>query len=157
VNPPIDSGAKASVRIYCALRKAWDFRSTQSPCCMKLTAAELEWGDVGRPACTVLLNGETVNSRLGLTIGLEGRETVAIEGLGDAAHSHSLQQALIDHAAVQRGFWTPYMVVAAEALLEKHPNPTERQIREGMAGNLCRCTTGYLKFVESVKRAAALL
>jgi carbon-monoxide dehydrogenase small subunit len=107
-------------------------------------------------ACTVLLDGEAVNSCLCLAIAMEGKEIVTVEGLGDPSNLHPLQQAFIDNGAVQCGFCIPGLLMSAEALLRKNPNPTEQEIREGIAGNICRCT-GYLKIVQSIEQAASVL
>jgi carbon-monoxide dehydrogenase small subunit len=107
-------------------------------------------------ACTVLLDGEAVNSCLCLAIAMEGKEIVTVEGLGDPSNLHPLQQAFIDNGAVQCGFCTPGLLISAEALLRKNPDPTEQEIRKGIAGNLCRCT-GYLKIVQSIEQAASVL
>ncbi len=107
-------------------------------------------------ACTVLINGEPVNACLYLAIRAEGKDILTIEGLGDPTHLHPLQQAFIHTAAVQCGFCAPGMLLSAKALLDKNPNPSELEIREGIAGNLCRCT-GYVKIIQAIQLAAALL
>ncbi|HXZ42769.1 MAG TPA: (2Fe-2S)-binding protein [Terriglobales bacterium] len=107
-------------------------------------------------ACTVLLDGEAVNSCLCLAIAMEGKGIVTVEGLGDPSNLHPLQQAFIDNGAVQCGFCIPGLLISAGALLRKNPDPTEQEIREGIAGNICRCT-GYLKIVQSIEKAAAVL
>jgi carbon-monoxide dehydrogenase small subunit len=104
-------------------------------------------------ACTVLLDGEPVNACL---VGLgqcEGRSITTVEGLGDATHLAPLQRCFIDHGGAQCGICTPGMLLAAEALLARRPDPSEGEIREALAGNLCRCT-GYQRIVESVRLAA---
>lgn len=108
-------------------------------------------GDCG--ACSVLLDGELVNSCLVLAIQAEGREVLTIEGVGGADQLHPIQQAFIEAGAIQCGYCTPGMVLAAKALLAKAPNPGEEEIRRGLSGNLCRCT-GYQKIVDAVKLAA---
>ncbi len=107
-------------------------------------------------ACTVLLNGEAVNSCLCLAIAMEGKKIVTVEGLGDPSNLHPLQRAFIDNGAVQCGFCTPGLLISAEALLRKNSDPSEQEIREGIAGNICRCT-GYLKIVQSIEQAASAL
>lgn len=109
-------------------------------------------GDCG--ACSVLLDGELVNSCLVLAIQAEGREVLTIEGVGGADQLHPIQQAFIEAGAIQCGYCTPGMVLAAKALLANVPNPSEEEIRRGLSGNLCRCT-GYQKIVDAVKLAAA--
>lgn len=109
-------------------------------------------GDCG--ACTVILDGEPVNSCIVLAVDAQGKQITTIEGLAAKGTLHPLQEAFVQHGAVQCGFCTPGMVLAAKALLDKNPNPTEQEIREGMVGNLCRCT-GYAKIVEAVKAVSA--
>ena len=105
-------------------------------------------------ACTVIINGRAVNSCLMLALEAEGSEVLTIEGLaGDKGDLHPIQRAFVDHGAIQCGFCTPGMVLAAKALLEANPEPTEMEVRAGLAGNLCRCT-GYNKIVEAVLAAA---
>ncbi len=103
-------------------------------------------------SCTVLLDGEAVNSCLVLAIEVEGKEIITIEGLSPRDRLHPLQQAFIDEGAVQCGFCTPGIVLAAKALLDSNPHPAESEIRQAIAGNLCRCT-GYDKIVRAIKRA----
>jgi len=100
-------------------------------------------------ACTVLLDDEPVNSCLVLALQADGRRITTIEGLSGAGELHPLQEAFIHHGAIQCGFCTPGMILSTKVLLDRHPNPTEREIREGLVGNLCRCT-GYQKIVEAV-------
>jgi carbon-monoxide dehydrogenase small subunit len=110
-------------------------------------------GDCG--SCTVLLNGHPVNSCLVLAVEADGQEITTIEGMAGGERLHPLQQAFVDHGAIQCGFCSPGMLLSAKALLEKNPAPTEKEIREAISGNLCRCT-GYQKIVEaiaSVKKA----
>lgn len=105
-------------------------------------------------ACSVLLDGKLVNSCLVLACQVNGREVVTIEGLERAGELDEMQQAFIDAGAVQCGFCIPGMVLAAEALLNDQPEPSDADIRRGLSGNLCRCT-GYSKIVDAVKLAAA--
>lgn len=109
-------------------------------------------GDCG--ACTIILDGEPVNSCIVLAVDANGKQITTIEGLAANGTLHPLQDAFVQHGAVQCGFCTPGMVLAAKALLDKKPNPTEQEIREGMVGNLCRCT-GYAKIIEAVKSVSA--
>ena len=104
-------------------------------------------GDCG--ACTVLIDGKPVVSCLTLAIEAQGREILTIEGLARDGKLHPLQQAFIDHFAVQCGFCTSGMLLSAKALLDKNPHPTEEEVREGISGNLCRCS-GYVKIVEAI-------
>ena len=108
-------------------------------------------GDCG--ACSVTLDGRLVCSCLVLGAEAEGAEITTIEGMADGDQLHPLQQAFIDHAALQCGICTPGILVAAKALLEKNPNPTDTEVRYWLAGNLCRCT-GYDKIIRAVQDAA---
>ena len=103
--------------------------------------------------CTVLLDGRAVNACILLAAQCQGREVVTIEGLGQDGRLHPLQQAFIDHGAVQCGYCIPAMILSAKAYLDECPAPTEAQVREALAGNLCRCT-GYQKIAEAVLAAA---
>ena len=103
-------------------------------------------------ACTVVLNGEIVNSCLVPMAQVEGAQIRTIEGVAMGDDLHAVQQAFIEHGGAQCGICTPGMVLAAVDLLSRNPNPTEDDIRTGLAGNLCRCT-GYTKIFESVVRA----
>src|ERR1035437_3836852 len=111
-----------------------------------------ETGECG--ACTVLLNGKPVDSCMVFAAQAEGCDVLTIEGLAPNGELHPLQAAFLDHGAVQCGFCTPGMILAAKALLDRNPHPTEEEVRDAMAGNYCRCT-GYLKPVEAVLAAAA--
>ena len=104
-------------------------------------------------ACTVLLNGRPVNACLVLAVEADGQEVLTIEGLADGTRLHPLQQAFIDSGAIQCGFCTSGMIMMAKALLDQNPNPTRQDVREGLGGNLCRCT-GYVKIVDAVLAAA---
>jgi aerobic carbon-monoxide dehydrogenase small subunit len=107
-------------------------------------------------ACTVLVDGEPVNSCLYFTVRAEGKQILTIEGLRRAPMLHPLQQAFIDTAALQCGFCGSGVLLSAKALLDRSPNPTEEEIRESLAGNICRCT-GYSKMIQAIQKAAALL
>jgi aerobic carbon-monoxide dehydrogenase small subunit len=111
-------------------------------------------GDCG--ACTVVLDGEMVCSCLVLAAEAAGRRVDTIEGVAEGSQLHPVQQKFLENAALQCGFCTPGFIVAAKALLEKDPNPTETEVRYWLAGNLCRCT-GYDKIVRAVMDAAAEL
>jgi len=110
-----------------------------------------EAGECG--ACTVLVDGEPVNSCMMLAIETDGRDVLTIEGLTPQDHLGPLQQAFVDHNAVQCGFCTPGMLISAHALLQRNPHPTEDEIKEALVGNLCRCT-GYVRIIQAVKTAA---
>ena len=106
-------------------------------------------------ACTVHLNGEAVKSCTVLAVQADGQEITTIEGLAPSAEQlHPMQQAFHECHALQCGYCTPGMVMAAVSLLDEVPNPTERQVREGLEGNLCRCT-GYHNIVKAVLQCAA--
>ncbi len=105
-------------------------------------------------ACTVLLDGKTVNSCIFPALEVDGKSVMTIEGLTDAqGNLHPIQKAFIEYGGVQCGFCTPGMVLSAKALLDENPRPTEEEIRNGIAGNLCRCT-GYLQIVQAIKAAS---
>jgi carbon-monoxide dehydrogenase small subunit len=111
-------------------------------------------GDCG--ACTVILDGEVVCSCLVLAAEADGRRVQTVEGLAAGGELHPLQRKFLEHAALQCGFCTPGLLVAAKALLDVNPNPTETETRYWLAGNLCRCT-GYDKIIRAVLDAAAEL
>jgi carbon-monoxide dehydrogenase small subunit len=107
-------------------------------------------------ACTVILDGQAVDACLIFGLGAVAREVITVEGLGTDDTLLPVQQAFVDHGGAQCGFCTPGMILAAKALLEQQPNPTDDEIRWGISGNLCRCT-GYVKIVEAIKAAAAVM
>ena len=116
------------------------------------TKVSCETGNCG--SCTVLVDGKTVKSCLYLAMKARGKDILTIEGLkSENGALHPLQEAFIEHFAVQCGYCTPGMIIAAKALLEENPTPTEEDVRKGLSGNLCRCT-GYVKIVEAVLAAA---
>jgi len=104
-------------------------------------------------ACTVLLDGKMISSCIALAVFADGREVTTVEGLAEDERLHPVQQAFMDAGGFQCGICTPGQVVAAKALLDTIPHPSEAEIREWMLGNLCRCT-GYYKIVESIQAAA---
>jgi len=110
-----------------------------------------EQGECG--SCSVYLDDVLVCACLVLAAQCEGRKVTTVEGLGDADDLHPVQQAYLDAGAVQCGFCTPGLVVATHELLGRNPSPTDAEIREALAGNLCRCT-GYEKILDAVRRAA---
>ncbi len=120
---------------------------------LKLTGTKEGCGKGECGACTVLFNGRSANSCLILAPQADGAEIVTIEGLGDIDHIHPIQKAFVDEGAVQCGFCTPGMVMSSFYLLSKNPNPTDDEIREGLSGNLCRCT-GYAKIIKAVEKAS---
>ncbi len=104
-------------------------------------------------ACTVLVDGEPILSCLTLAWSVRGKNITTIEGIARGNNLHPLQQAFIDRGGVQCGFCTPGMILSAKALLDRNPEPTEQDVKEALAGNLCRCT-GYVKIIEAVRAAA---
>jgi carbon-monoxide dehydrogenase small subunit len=119
-----------------------------------LTGAKESCGEGACGTCTVLLDGAPVRSCLLLAIEAEGREITTIEGLAAGGKLHPLQEAFVEHHAIQCGFCTPGMILTAKALLDAVPEPTEEEIRRALSGNICRCT-GYAKIVDAVKAASA--
>jgi aerobic carbon-monoxide dehydrogenase small subunit len=104
-------------------------------------------------ACTVVMDGVVVSSCLTLAVLADGKEITTVEGLAQDGKLHPVQQAFIDYGGFQCGICTPGMVVAAKALLDQNPNPSDDDIKDWMMGNLCRCT-GYYKIIESIRGAA---
>lgn len=108
-------------------------------------------------ACTVIVDGRAVNACLYPALEVEGKSVTTIEGLrGPGNELSSIQQAFVDHGAIQCGFCTPGMIMSTKALLDSNPDPTEEEIRSALLGNLCRCT-GYVQIVEAVKQAVMQL
>jgi aerobic-type carbon monoxide dehydrogenase small subunit (CoxS/CutS family) len=121
-----------------------------------LTGAKLGCDDGNCGACTVLVDGRAVKSCLMLAAQARGKKILTIEGLGSEGNLHPLQQAFIDHFAVQCGYCTPGMILTAKALLDENPGAKEETIRDYLHGNICRCT-GYVKIVEAVEAARDVL
>jgi carbon-monoxide dehydrogenase small subunit len=118
-----------------------------------LTGTKEGCGEGECGACSVIVDGELVNSCLVPVLRADGASIVTIEGLSqDATELHAVQQAFLTHGGAQCGICTPGMVLAAVTLLERHPDPTDAEIRSGLAGNLCRCT-GYMRIFEAVLQA----
>jgi aerobic-type carbon monoxide dehydrogenase small subunit (CoxS/CutS family) len=117
-----------------------------------LTGVKMGCDDGNCGGCTVIVDGQAIKSCLMLALQARGKQILTIEGLGSAENLHPLQQAFIDHFAVQCGYCTPGMIMAAKALLDEKPEATEEDIRENLHGNICRCT-GYVKIVEAVEAA----
>ena len=126
-----------------ALREKLGFPGSKNAC---------EQGECG--SCSVLLDGVLVCACLVLAAQVDGHDVTTIEGLGSEGDLHPVQAAFVEAGAVQCGFCTPGLVVAAADLLERNPDPTDDEIREALSGNLCRCT-GYVKIFEAVHLAAA--
>ena len=121
-----------------------------------LTGAKLgcDVGDCG--ACTVIVDGKPVNACLMLASQADGRDVLTIEGLATTDRLHPLQKAFEDRASLQCGFCGPGVILSAKALLDEIPDPTAQEIRDALAGNLCRCT-GYTKMIEAIQDAARTL
>jgi carbon-monoxide dehydrogenase small subunit len=104
-------------------------------------------------ACTVIMDGNTVNACLVLAPEADGKEITTIEGLAQGDKLHPIQEAFMEQGGLQCGFCTPGIILSTKALLDENPNPTDEEMRRGLAGNFCRCT-GYTKIFESIKAAA---
>lgn len=139
---PYTLNIEPSERLLDALRNRLGLIGTKEGC------GEGECG-----ACTVIIDGKTVNSCLVLAAQADGCEITTIEGVGNRRSPHPVQKAFVEVGAVQCGFCTPGMVLAAKALLDKNPHPSDDEIGLAMSGNLCRCT-GYDKILRAVKRVA---
>jgi aerobic carbon-monoxide dehydrogenase small subunit len=120
---------------------------------LKLTGTHVGCDTTSCGACTVLLDGKAVKSCTVLAVQADGREVLTVEGLEQDGQMHPLQTAFWEEHALQCGYCTPGMLMASYALLQNNPAPTEEQIREGLSGNICRCT-GYVNIVKAVKSAA---
>ena len=136
---------KGHERLIDVLRTHLDLTGTKEGC-----------NDGNCGACTVIMDGHIVNSCLVLGVEAEGREITTIEGVVKDGELHPLQTAFLDQAALQCGFCTPGLILAAKALLDEEPDPSEARIRAWLANNLCRCT-GYDKIVRAIRQAAAEL
>ena len=124
------------------LREELGFAETKKGC---------DQGECG--ACTVLLDGKPVSSCLVLGVNIEGKRVMTIEALATDGRLHPLQEAFIKQGAIQCGFCTPGMLLVANALLNNNPHPTQEEIKEAIAGNICRCT-GYVKIIEAIETVA---
>jgi len=118
-----------------------------------LTGTKQGCDDGACGCCTVLMDGRPVLSCLVLAIDAQGKEILSVEGMAQDNQLHPLQDAFIQHGAIQCGFCTPGMLLSAKALLEDNPEPTKEEVKRGMAGNLCRCT-GYIKITEAILAAS---
>ncbi|NMB41821.1 MAG: (2Fe-2S)-binding protein [Firmicutes bacterium] len=139
---PYTRAVKANTLLVNLLRDDLDLTGTKKGC---------ELGDCG--SCTVHLDGKPVNSCLVLALEADGREITTIEGVSQGSELDTIQKSFLENTAVQCGYCTPGMIMSAKALLERNPNPTELEVREAIAGNLCRCT-GYVNIVKAILAAA---
>ncbi|MBM4308306.1 MAG: (2Fe-2S)-binding protein [Deltaproteobacteria bacterium] len=120
---------------------------------LHLTGTKESCGEGVCGSCTVLINGTPVRSCLTLAVAAQSKEITTIEGLSVGEKLHPVQEAFVNHHAIQCGFCTPGVILTAYALLKENPNPTEVEIRRAISGNICRCT-GYAKMVEAIKSLA---
>ncbi|MBM4323810.1 MAG: (2Fe-2S)-binding protein [Deltaproteobacteria bacterium] len=120
---------------------------------LHLTGTKESCGEGVCGSCTVLINGTPVRSCLTLAVAAQSKEITTIEGLSVGEKLHPVQEAFVNHHAIQCGFCTPGVILTAYALLKENPNPTEVEIRHAISGNICRCT-GYAKMVEAIKSLA---
>lgn len=133
---------KANTTLLDLLREEFDYTGTKKGC---------ELGDCG--ACTVLMDGRPVNSCLVLAVEADSHSVTTIEGAEQGGKLDRLQEEFINQAAVQCGYCSPGMILSGKALLMRNPHPTEREVREAIGGNLCRCT-GYVRIVKAILAAA---
>jgi len=111
-------------------------------------------GDCG--ACTIIIDGKTVNSCLVLAVEADDKEVLTVEGLASNGQLHPIQEAFVQYGAVQCGYCTPGMIMSVKALLDENSNPTEEEVKRAIGGNLCRCT-GYVKIIDAIKKAAEVI
>lgn len=138
-----ETTVEPSATLAFVLRETFGLTGTKIGC---------EEGECG--ACTVLVDGQPINSCIYPALKVAGRTVLTVEGLTDGDKLHPLQQAFIEHGAVQCGYCTPGILLSAVALLEQNPHPSEADIRRALSGNLCRCT-GYLKIIKAIQAVAA--
>jgi carbon-monoxide dehydrogenase small subunit len=141
-NQPVEVEVEPQVTLLDLLRNILNLTGTKEGC---------STGDCG--ACTVLVEGEPVSSCLKLAVEVEGQAITTVEGLAVDGELHPLQKALVEYGGIQCGFCTPGVLLSAVALLKRNPRPSEIDIREALAGNICRCT-GYDKIIRAVQAAA---
>lgn len=142
---PVEQMVEDNVTLLDFIRDTLGLTGTKKGC---------EEGECG--ACTVMLDGKPVNSCLSLARELDGHELLTVEGIAKDGKLNPIQKAFIDKWALQCGYCTPGMIMSAKALLDSNPHPTEYEIRDAIAGNLCRCT-GYAKIVEAIAAAAPIV
>ncbi len=141
----VERAIKSSARLLDVLRDELGLTGVKEAC---------GWGECG--ACTVLLDGMAISSCITPAMKAMNKEIVTIEGLGSPVKLHPIQEAFIEHGAIQCGFCTPGMILSAKALLDKNLSPSEEEVKVALSGNLCRCT-GYVKIIEAVLSAAEKL
>ena len=129
---------KANQRLLDLIRNDLDLTGTKEGCA---------GGECG--ACTVIVDGKAINSCLMLAVEADGKEILTIEGLAEGAVLDPLQESFVEHGALQCGFCIPGMIMSAKALLKRNPHPSEKEVREAISGNLCRCT-GYEKIIKAI-------
>jgi carbon-monoxide dehydrogenase small subunit len=139
---PVSLEVKPYARLLDVLREDLGLTGTKEGCGV---------GECG--ACTVIVDGETVNTCLTLAASMDGKHITTIEGLMENEKLHPIQEAFIKHNALQCGFCTPGLIMSAKALLDSNPNPSTEQIKVAISGNLCRCT-GYEQVVDAIKEVA---
>jgi carbon-monoxide dehydrogenase small subunit len=132
---------KANTLLVNVLRDELDLTGTKKGC---------ELGDCG--SCTVLMEGKPVDSCLILAVEADGQKITTIEGVAESAQLDKIQESFINNGAIQCGYCSPGMILSAKALLTRTPHPTEHEVREAIAGNLCRCT-GYVNIVKAILKA----
>jgi carbon-monoxide dehydrogenase small subunit len=142
---PVEVTVKANMTLADLLRTELRLTGTKKGC---------ERGNCG--ACTVMVNGKAILSCLMLAPRVDGTEVVTVEGLATPKGIHPLQQAFIDHGAIQCGYCIPGMLISAKALLDENSHPTREEVKKGIAGNLCRCT-GYTRQIEAILDASKRL
>jgi len=141
---PVTLEVPVDMTVLNLLRDGLDLKGTKYAC------GEGECG-----ACTIEVDGETINSCLMYAVDLEGRKVMTIEGLGKGNALHPMQQAFVDHGAVQCGFCMPGMIIQANYLVKKNPDLTREEMKRGLEGNICRCT-GYTKVLDAVAAVVGL-
>ena len=147
---------KVNGRLYEMVVEPWKSLASVLREDLGLTGVKVTCNTGNCGSCTVLLDGRAVKSCLMLAPQAEGKEITTIEGLAAGDRLHPLQEAFMDHFAVQCGYCTPGMILAAKALLDENPAPTEEEVRRALTGNLCRCT-GYINIIEAVLAAGEKL
>jgi aerobic carbon-monoxide dehydrogenase small subunit len=144
-NKPCEVAVRPSQTLLDVIREDLGLTGTKEGCGL---------GECG--ACTVIMDGKTVNSCLVLAAEADGKEITTVEGVADGDRLHPVQQAFLDEGGLQCGFCTPGMIMSAKALLDENPDPTDDEIKRGIAGNLCRCT-GYTKIIRSIRTASKMM